>query len=595
MPKVFVALLYATVLILVIGGLAAVTMTALRVERAQQSTQVEAELATKTRLALWRLDTRLYTDLAREAGDLPGHYRVRLPADFPASQSAKKGEGSKGQELPDAVSSRERRVFFELVATSKASKLPYVRRHYVVFGPKSGPLDATWYEQFGIALEDRKSDRDQESVTLASRLAADGELRKRLAEPQQAAVATSENSAQAVTGQHDRDLGLRNSLQMAQNMAMPKLRTDPVSPNGPRFKTTVLSIVGGVVPVWTAGPEPMLVLARSLPDDNRPAYVLSVLDWRLLVSQLHDDINDLVPDAELRPITSGAPPSPDRALTALPFELTATARPARSLGWTPLRLGLVLVWTAAAVALAAATLGGLSLWELSQRRMRFVSTVTHELRTPLTTIRLYIDMLAQGMVGPEKRTEYLETLRTEADRLDRLVRNVLDFSRLENQTPRLDRQRIRLCDLLGAVDERWRNACLRSGKTLVVCHEIDSSFELTTDATLVEQILGNLIDNACKYSQGSINSQIELRGRELDNGRIVLEVQDYGPGIKEGERAAIFRPFRRGVPSAERPGGVGLGLALASRWSRLLGGRLELAPASTKGGACFRVVLNVSR
>jgi signal transduction histidine kinase len=594
MSKVFVAIAYAVVLVLVIGGLAAVTMTALRVEAAQQSAQAEAQLATKTRLALWRLDTRLYTDLAREADDLPGHYRVRLPADFRVSRSPphilspKKGEGSGG----------EGPLFFDLVATPKAAKLPYIKRHYLVFlvfRPRSGPFDP-WYEQFGIAADDQISGQDQESVLIASRLAADGRLRERLAEPQQVAAATSEpNTAQVATAQGDRDLGLRNSLQMAQNSSMPKLPTGPLTPNG-RIKKSVVSIVGGVVPIWTAGPEPMLVLARSLQGESESAHILSVLDWRHLVSQLHDDISDLVPDAELRPIRSGPSPAPERALTALPFELAGTVPPVRSPGWTPLRLGLVLMWSAAVVALAAVALGGLSLWELSQRRMRFVSTVTHELRTPLTTIRLYIDMLAQGMVvDPEKRIEYLETLRTEADRLDRLVRNVLDFSRLENQTPRFDRRRVQLCSLLGTVTERWQNACLRSGKTLVMSNEIDSSFELVTDAAIVEQILGNLIDNACKYSKDATNPQIELKAQPLDHGRIVLEVQDYGPGVKEAERAAIFRPFRRGVASAELSGGVGLGLALAARWARLLGGSLELAPASTKSGACFRLILNAAR
>jgi signal transduction histidine kinase len=585
MSKVLLALLYAAVLVLVIGGLAAVTATALRVERAQQSAQAEAELGTKTRLALWRLDTRLYTDLAREADDLPGRYRVRLPA-----------EESKSPPPPNARTSGDGRLFFELVATPKAAKLPYIKRHYLVFRPTPVLPDATWYERFGIAPEERKSDEEAESAGLGSRLAADGRLQERLAEPPPAAVAAVQNRTQGSTGQGDPDIGLRNSLQMAQNMVNTKLPAGVASPIGDGHKRTVVSIVGGVVPVWTAGPEPMLVLVRSLQGEREAAHVISVMDWRLLVSQLHDDISDLVPDGELRPISSGPPHAPERALIALPFELTGTAMPVRSVGWTPLQLGLVLMWSAAVVALGAITLGGLSLWELSQRRMRFVSTVTHELRTPLTTIRLYVDMLAQGMVvDPQKRTEYLETLRTEADRLDRLVRNVLDFSRLENQTPGLERQRVRLCDLLGTVEERWRDACLRSGKALVVCNEINSSFELETDAAIVEQILGNLIDNSCKYSQGAINSQIELQAQDLGHGRIVLQVQDYGPGVKESERAAIFRPFRRGAASAERSGGVGLGLALAARWARLLGGNLELSPASATSGACFRLVLNLSR
>src|SRR5437868_13534031 len=79
-------------------------------------------------------------------------------------------------------------------------------------------------------------------------------------------------------------------------------------------------------------------------------------------------------------------------------------------GWTPLRSGLILAWIATFAGLATAGLGGWSLLDLSERRIRFVSTVTHELRTPLTTLRLYLDMLTSGRVKAEKRDEYLHTL-----------------------------------------------------------------------------------------------------------------------------------------------------------------------------------------
>src|SRR5207247_9366091 len=84
---------------------------------------------------------------------------------------------------------------------------------------------------------------------------------------------------------------------------------------------------------------------------------------------------------------------------------------------------------------------GFSLIDLSERRIRFVSAVTHELRTPLTTLRLYLDMLTGGLVTEQKqREEYLHTLHQETERLNRLVGNVLGFSRLENQRPRLEEQ-----------------------------------------------------------------------------------------------------------------------------------------------------------
>ncbi len=82
----------------------------------------------------------------------------------------------------------------------------------------------------------------------------------------------------------------------------------------------------------------------------------------------------------------------------------------------------------------------------------------------------------------------------------------------------------------------------------------------------------------------------EIRTLRLPNGRVALEVQDDGPGIPRKNRRTIFRPFRRGCSIDSQPaGGIGLGLALAKRWARLLDGHLELVtPDHTRGGACFR-------
>src|SRR6516225_10395556 len=155
-------------------------------------------------------------------------------------------------------------------------------------------------------------------------------------------------------------------------------------------------------------------------------------------------------------------------MSALPLQLdpgsawtTATAPV-----WTPLRIGVALAWTAALVAVA---LGGRSLIELSQRRIRFVSAVTHELRTPLTTLRLYLDMLTGGLVREEQqKDEYLHTLHAEADRLHRLIANVLDFSRLEDQRPRLAKSTVRLGNLLDQLGATWQSRCKDAGKELVI-------------------------------------------------------------------------------------------------------------------------------
>jgi signal transduction histidine kinase len=305
-------------------------------------------------------------------------------------------------------------------------------------------------------------------------------------------------------------------------------------------------------------------------------------------------VEDLCPNARLVPMRDAEPSQPERTMTALPFQLDpGPAEPAEAApaGLTPLRWGLALAWLAALVALSAVGLGGWSLLDLSERRIRFVSAVTHELRTPLTTLRLYLDMLVDGLVRDERqRGEYLHTLHAEADRLNRLVANVLDFSRLENQRPRLNRTRVVLDDLLEKLRAAWAGRCQEADKELVLENTAGPEAALWTDAELLPQILGNLIDNACKYSKGADDRRVWVRVRR-DGGRLVLEVEDRGPGVAAKDRRLIFRAFRRGRGADVTAGGVGLGLALARRWAQLLGGRLTLEGGPACGGACFRLEL----
>ena len=211
----------------------------------------------------------------------------------------------------------------------------------------------------------------------------------------------------------------------------------------------------------------------------------------------------------------------------------------------------------------------------------------------MTTLRLYLDMLTGGLVTEERqRAEYLHTLNAETDRLNRLVGNVLDFSRLENQRPRLEKVPIPLKDLLEQLRGTWEGRCRDSGKELVIDHSLPAETRLVTDVKLVQQILGNLIDNACKYSRGADDRRIWVHARGEGRRRLVLEVEDRGPGVPARERRSVFRPFRRGRGADVTAGGVGLGLALAHRWARLLGGKLTLCRGSDKTpGACFRFEL----
>lgn len=369
--------------------------------------------------------------------------------------------------------------------------------------------------------------------------------------------------------------------------------------------------VGPMAPVWLSleTTHDTLVLARLLKVGEREICQAIWIDVEGITESLLPEVRDLFPAAQLRaaPLaavtayarSASASTGPavssldlERTMSALPLQLDPGPRPALAdPGWTALRIGLMSAWVAALVALIGVAVGGWSLIEFSERRVRFVSAVTHELRTPLTTLRLYLDMLTSGMVTDEKRKgEYLETLSGEADRLNRLISNVLDFSRLEKQRPSVEIRTHHAHEVVSEIVEHWSKRCESAEKELVVEWHLAETATIETDVRLVQQIVGNLIDNACKYSRDAADRRVLLRIAAA-GPKLILAVEDFGPGIVAADRKRIFEPFCRGRRAHDALGGVGLGLALASRWARLLGGTLSVQAPTLATGASFQLEL----
>jgi signal transduction histidine kinase len=275
---------------------------------------------------------------------------------------------------------------------------------------------------------------------------------------------------------------------------------------------------------------------------------------------------------------------PTRRLAALPAKLVirpALAEPEPM--WSPARLSLWVAWaclTVAAVAVASLLGGALS---LSERRGTFVSAVTHELRTPLTTFRLYTEMLSEEMVAdPETRKSYLHTLRAEADRLGHLVENVLSFARLEKGRSIDRRDLLTVRELIARVEPSLATRAERGGMELAKGEDI-SDIPLRTDASVVEQILANLVDNAAKYAHGASDRRIHL-DTAVSGSRLAMSVRDHGPGLPRRAVRRLFRPFSKSaLDAAHSAPGVGLGLALSRRLARALGGTLRLQQNGPEG------------
>ena len=352
--------------------------------------------------------------------------------------------------------------------------------------------------------------------------------------------------------------------------------------------------IGPMRPRWIADDSgaQRLFLLRSVNLGTRAIYQGVVVDWPKLSAALQTEIADVFPDAELHPALASDEPVHERTMTALPVRLDTGADTAPVTdGWSPLRTGLVIAWAAALLAIGAVSFGGRAVVSMSERRIRFASAVTHELRTPLTAMQLHLDLLNSGLVRDEdKKAEFLATISSEALRLNQLVENVLAFAKLEKRSARAQAKWVPVESIRRTIVQTWAERLAFEGFGLVVNSMASLSSEVFIDPRVLEQVLGNLIDNARKYAKSAIDRRIWLWIKPTVAGRIAFEVEDRGPGIPAAERRSIFQSFRRGSSSTDT-GGAGLGLSLAKQWAELFGGTLSYRPADGGTGACFRLEL----
>ena len=198
----------------------------------------------------------------------------------------------------------------------------------------------------------------------------------------------------------------------------------------------------------------------------------------------------------------------------------------------------------------------------AERRSNFVAAVSHELKTPLTAIRMHAEMLRDGVVATEaKRDEYYTRITGEAERLSRLINNVLEFSQLEQNTRRLVLATGPLAPAIAEAERLLRPHAEREGFELRVEVEPDlPPVRFERDAVL--QVLFNLVDNALKYAREASLRRVTLLGRR-DGATVRLAVRDHGPGVAPSHLGRIFEPFYRGESElTRRSKGTGIGLAL---------------------------------
>jgi len=224
--------------------------------------------------------------------------------------------------------------------------------------------------------------------------------------------------------------------------------------------------------------------------------------------------------------------------------------------------------------------------ELSEQKQQFLRHISHELKTPLTAIREATELLNDGIGGTlsVQQAEITHILRDNTIRLQRMIENLLNYTKLESIQLKLDLQTISLPDLvaevIGAHELSIRN------KQLVI-ETIFNLSQVTADHEKLTIIMDNLVSNAVRYSPDL--GHIKIRTDE-DNNRFIIEVIDDGPGLDKADQEKLFSPFYRGTHLHKSLiNGSGLGLAITKDLVEAHDGSIELTPS--RQGAHFIVTL----
>jgi len=225
---------------------------------------------------------------------------------------------------------------------------------------------------------------------------------------------------------------------------------------------------------------------------------------------------------------------------------------------------------------------------IQKRHAEFVSSVSHEMKTPLTGIKAYVELLADGDAEDDAtREEFLEVINSQADRLQRLIDNLLNIARIEAGVVSVHKQNQSLNELL---EEAFAVVLPAAEQKQITLKADLSPLYLGTlaDRDMLLQSAINLLSNAIKYTQQG--GSVTLRSRTGDNG-VEFEVEDTGVGLGEEEQIRVFEKFYRVTKDSNMAAGTGLGLPLAKHIvEEVHGGSLRVASKVGKGST-FKVLL----
>ncbi|MEN9973871.1 MAG: hypothetical protein RIS20_2218 [Bacteroidota bacterium] len=221
---------------------------------------------------------------------------------------------------------------------------------------------------------------------------------------------------------------------------------------------------------------------------------------------------------------------------------------------------------------------------LTQRQSNFLLSITHELKTPISSVKLFLQTLLKHDLPEEKKTDLLKKALDENERLSLLIDNILHASRVENKSLQAVNSDLPFNQLVSSIVDRFHKRYLLE----FIQVETTEQISIHADAFILEMIIVNLLENACKYAGIDANITVYFYKK---GATFIFGVKDEGLGIPSDERESIFEKFYRiGNEETRQKQGSGLGLFIAAEFAQLQGATITCKENIPKG-TVFEVTL----
>lgn len=223
--------------------------------------------------------------------------------------------------------------------------------------------------------------------------------------------------------------------------------------------------------------------------------------------------------------------------------------------------------------------------KLENMRRDFVANVSHELRTPLTSIQGFVETLLGGASEePDARNHFLSLMHKDTQRLGRLIEDLLELSKIENQSQVFKKEKLNAAREIKEVLELFLLRCRQ--KKIQTVEQIEPNLEVYAHKDQFRQVLINILDNAVKFTPE--NGTISLSAVKSGNAGIEIRITDSGPGVRPENKNRIFqRFFREDKARSRETGGTGLGLSIVKHIMEAHHGRVHCEPGPDGKGTAF--------